>query len=158
MARLDGPMKGKYAGACQKGDFPMASREREYLERLRAAYPVHPEFFDRLYEDWATLERFQRTRGVLRLMAAVVHELWSGNDQSPLIMPGSLPLYAPKVRDELTRYLGDQWSIIVDTDVDGTESGPFRVDRGSSGHVHDEGGARKADACGYFDDRSGQRV
>lgn len=113
----------------QSGDFPLPSKEKEYLDRLRAAYPVHPEFFDRLYEDWATLERFQRTRGVLRLMAAVVHELWTQNDQGPLIMPGNLPLYAPKIRDELTRYLGDQWSIIVDTDVDGTESGPSRVDR-----------------------------
>ena len=113
----------------QSGDFPTGCKEREYLDRLRAAYPVHPELFDRLYEDWATLERFQRTRGVLRLMAAVVHELWAQNDQSPLIMPGSLPLYAPKIRDELTRYLGDQWSIIVDADVDGTESGPSRVDR-----------------------------
>ncbi len=113
----------------QSGDFPVVCKDKEYLDRLRAAYPVHPEFFDRLYEDWATLERFQRTRGVLRLMAAVVHELWTQNEQSPLIMPGNLPLYAPKVRDELTRYLGDQWSIIVDTDVDGTESGPSRVDR-----------------------------
>jgi len=115
----------------QSGDFPTGCKEKEYLERLRAAYPVHPEFFDRLYEDWATLEKFQRTRGVLRLMAAVVHELWAQNDQSPLIMPGSIPLYAPKIRDELTRYLGDQWSIIVDVDVDGAESGPARVDRDS---------------------------
>jgi hypothetical protein len=56
-----------------------------------------PEIFDRLYEDWATLERFQRIRGVLRLMAAVIHELWMANDASLLIMPGSIPL---DVRDE----------------------------------------------------------
>jgi len=31
---------------------------------------------------WATLEHFQRTRGVLRLMAAVIHELWMANDAS----------------------------------------------------------------------------
>jgi hypothetical protein len=113
----------------QSQDFPTKCKEREYLERLKAAYPVHPEFFDRLYEDWATLEKFQRTRGVLRLMAAVVHELWTKNDQSSLIMPCSLPLYSPKVRDELTRYLGDPWGIIVDKDVDGDQSEPSRIDR-----------------------------
>ena len=57
-------------------DFPIEARELEYRERMIRCYPIHPEVFDRLYEDWATLERFQRTRGVLRLMAAVIHELW----------------------------------------------------------------------------------
>ncbi|MDD5805721.1 MAG: Swt1 family HEPN domain-containing protein, partial [Eggerthellales bacterium] len=52
-------------------DFPVESRELEYKERMISCYPIHPEVFDRLYEDWATLERFQRTRGVLRLMASV---------------------------------------------------------------------------------------
>ncbi len=113
----------------QSADFPTRCKEGEYLERLKNAYPIHPEFFDRLYEDWATLERFQRTRGVLRLMAAVVHELWLKNDTNALVMPGDLPLYSAKIRDELTRYLGEQWSIVVDTDVDGGQSGPFIVDK-----------------------------
>ena len=55
-------------------DFPLESKEVEYRDRLVSCYPIHPEVFDRLYGDWATLERFQRTRGVLRLMAAVIHE------------------------------------------------------------------------------------
>ena len=50
-------------------DFPLESKEVEYRDRLVSCYPIHPEVFDRLYGDWATLERFQRTRGVLRLMA-----------------------------------------------------------------------------------------
>lgn len=86
-------------------DFPLEVREVEYRNRLLACYPIHPEVFDRLYEDWATLERFQRTRGVLRLMAAVIHELWMGSDAGLLIMPGSLPLDVSAVRDELTRHL-----------------------------------------------------
>ena len=48
----------------------------------RAAYPIHPELFDRLYNEWSTLDKFQRTRGVLRLMAAVIHELWEKQDGS----------------------------------------------------------------------------
>ena len=71
-------------------DFPLEAKEVEYRNRLVACYPIHPEVFDRLYEDWATLERFQRTRGVLRLMAAVIHELWMANDASAMIMPGSI--------------------------------------------------------------------
>ena len=56
-------------------DFPTECREATYLDRLRQAYPIHPELFDRLYDDWSTLQRFQRTRGVLRLMASVIHQL-----------------------------------------------------------------------------------
>ena len=46
------------------------------------AYPIHPELFDRLYNDWSTLDKFQRTRGVLRLMAAVIHSLWERKDSN----------------------------------------------------------------------------
>ncbi|NMC03046.1 MAG: ATP-binding protein, partial [Chloroflexi bacterium] len=55
----------------QAAEFPPETREAEYEQRIRAAYPIHPEIFDRLYTDWSTLLKFQRTRGVLRLMAAV---------------------------------------------------------------------------------------
>jgi uncharacterized protein len=47
--------------------FPPECSETEYRRRLEAAYPIHPELFDRLNNDWGTLDRFQRTRGVLRL-------------------------------------------------------------------------------------------
>ena len=113
-------------------DFPIEAREMEYRKRLAACYPIHPEIFDRLYEDWATLERFQRTRGVLRLMAAVIHELWMTNDQSVLIQPGSLPLDVPAVRDELTRHLQETWNGIVEREVDGKRSVPFQQDQKNS--------------------------
>ncbi len=109
-------------------DFPAECKEGAYLQRLRSAYPIHPEVFDRLYGDWATLERFQRTRGVLRLMASAIHELWTRGDQALLIMPGSIPLDAPRVRDELTRYLTDGWTAVVDTDIDGEQSEPRKID------------------------------
>lgn len=110
-------------------DFPIEARELEYKERMVSCYPIHPEVFDRLYKDWSTLERFQRTRGVLRLMAGVVYELWMGNDASLMIMPGSIPLDVPNVRDELTRHLSDNWNGIVDKEVDGKDSIPYKTDK-----------------------------
>jgi len=112
-----------------QSDFPLEAREVEYLERMNSCYPIHPEVFDRLYEDWATLERFQRTRGVLRLMAAVIHELWMGNDAGLMIMPGSIPLDVPNVRDELTRHLSEGWNALVDREVDGKKSIPYQKDQ-----------------------------
>lgn len=111
-----------------KTDFPREVSESAYIAHMKAAYPIHPELFERLYHDWSTLERFQRTRGVLRFMAAVIHELWVNNDESLLIMPSSVPLYAPPVRNEITRYLPDGWVAIIDNDIDGEHARPRGID------------------------------
>lgn len=109
-------------------DFSVEAREPDYYERLVACYPIHPEVYDRLYEDWSSIDGFQRTRGVLRFMAAVIHELWCENDKAPMIMAGSLPFDVAPVRDELLLHLGDNWNAIVDSEVDGRNSEPFKAD------------------------------
>ncbi len=93
-----------------------------------AAYPIHPEIFDRLYTDWSTLVKFQRTRGVLRLMAAVIHSLWEKGDRNPLILPANISIDDPRVQSELTRYLSDNWVPVIEKDVDGPGSLPLRLD------------------------------
>ncbi|BCU07433.1 ATP-binding protein [Allochromatium tepidum] len=100
-------------------DFPRETQEGRYFDRLIHAYPIHPEVFDRLYEDWSSLDNFQRTRGVLKLMAKVIHRLWKDNDKDPLIMPGSLPLQDADTRNEVIYYLPPGWDPVVERDVDG---------------------------------------
>lgn len=112
----------------QKQEFPLECGEGEYRRRLQAAYPIHPELFDRLYTEWSGLLKFQRTRGVLRLMAAVIHSLWRNGDKNPLIMPSNVPIDDPRVQDELTRYLSDNWVPVIERDVDGMNSLPQRLD------------------------------
>ena len=112
----------------QPAEFPPECREADYEQRLKAAYPIHPEIFDRLYTDWSTLLKFQRTRGVLRLMAAVIHSLWEKGDKNPLILPCSIPVDDPRVQFELTRYLPDNWVPVIERDVDGPNSLPVRLD------------------------------
>jgi predicted AAA+ superfamily ATPase len=112
----------------QAAEFPPEAREAEYSRRIERSYPIHPELFTRLYDDWSTLERFQRTRGVLRLMAQVIHALWSNNDRSPMIMPGLLPIDDPTVANEIVSNLSEQWPPIIHRDVDGEESTPRAID------------------------------
>jgi len=109
-------------------EFPPECRSADYEKRIQAAYPIHPEIFDRLYTDWSTLVKFQRTRGVLRLMAAVIHSLWEKGDRSPLILPSTIPIDDPRVQFELTRYLSDNWAPIIEKDVDGPNSLPLKID------------------------------
>ena len=110
-------------------EFPAACATLDYERRIQSAYPIHPEVFDRLYTDWSSLARFQRTRGVLRLMAAVIHSLWEAGDRSPLIQPWNVHLDNPRVQNELTRYLSDNWTPVIEKDVDGVNSLPVAIDR-----------------------------
>ena len=109
--------------------FPIEAKEAEYKERMRECYPIHPQVFDKLYGEWSTLEKFQRTRGVLRLMASVIHELWMNEDGNPIISMGSFPL-VKNVKDELINYLPDSsaWNSIVDNEVYGKQSKPYSID------------------------------
>ena len=110
-------------------DFPSQVRERDYERRMKAAYPIHPELFDRLYDDWSTLERFQRTRGVLRFMANVIHRLWESDDDNLLIMPSTVPLQSSAVQTEIMSNLTDNWRPVIEKDIDGVDSLPYRVDK-----------------------------
>lgn len=108
--------------------FPAEVLEARYEERLVQAYPIHPEVFDRLYEDWSTLDKFQRTRGVLQYMAIVIHRLWNSNDKDPLIMPGSLPLEDAVVRNKSIHYLPNGWEPVIEREIDGPRSAAFDID------------------------------
>ena len=113
----------------QQQEFPSECREGDYDRRMQGAYPIHPELFDRLYKDWSSLELFQQTRGVLRLMAAVIHTLWEREDRSLVILPANIPVDEPAVQSELTRYLEDPWMPVIEKDVDGPHSLPLQLDR-----------------------------
>lgn len=111
-----------------QNDFPSECKEGEYRRKLELAYPFHPELFDRLYGEWSTLDKFQRTRGVLRLLAKVIHRLWSSQDGSLLIMPATIPMDDNAVKSELTQFLEDVWEPIISADVDGPNSLPYMLD------------------------------
>lgn len=101
------------------GNFPHEAARSDYKTKIIRCYPIHPELFDRLYGDWAVLPKFQRTRGVLRLMSIIVHNVWRSSNSDPFIMPASVPVGAAAVANELTQYLDDGWKSVVSVDVDG---------------------------------------
>lgn len=109
-------------------ELPQETQESQYVERMRQAYPIHPEIFDRLYEDWSTLSNFQRTRGVLQLLAQVVHRLWKDGNADGMILPGALPLFDPIVRNKCLDYLPQGWDPVIDQDIDGEHARPAYIE------------------------------
>ena len=110
------------------GKFPLETQSNVYFERLCQSYPIHPEVFDRLYEDWSTLDKFQRTRGVLQYMAILIHRLWNSDNKDALIMPGSIALDDSNVRNKSIHYLPQGWEPVLEKEVDGPRSEPANID------------------------------
>lgn len=109
----------KAAYVAEGAKLPSETQESHYADRMLQSYPIHPEVFDRLYEDWATLDSFQRTRGVLKLMAKVIYKLWKDQNKDYMILPGSIPLYDNETRNELLYHLQAGWDPVIERDIDG---------------------------------------
>ncbi len=123
-------------------DYPQGVAEQNYQERIRACYPIHPEIFDRLYSDWSSIPEFQRTRGVLRMMAKCVNRLYLSNDPNPLIMPADLPLSDETLANEFIRLLPGEWRPVI-TEVDSDNSRTDNIDQESQRFADVGGAARR---------------
>jgi hypothetical protein len=117
-----------------KTDFPSEVSETAYKNTLTLSYPIHPELFQQLSATWGPLERFQKTRGVLRLMANVIYALWRREDQSPLILPSSMPLTDERVRAGVLDPLQNQYASIMDSEVEGDQARPQQIEARRSGY------------------------
>lgn len=62
------------------------AKQPDAMDRLKTAYPFHPDLLDRFFGKWTDLDQFQRTRGVLQTFAMALRdaEKW---DDSPLVGP-----------------------------------------------------------------------
>jgi hypothetical protein len=116
-------------------EFPSEAKEKRYEELLRLSYPIHPELFDRLAKDWATLDKFQRTRGVLRFLANVIGVLWHSGSRDPIITPGRVPVAHERVRASVLYPLDPAFGAVVDREVDGDGSLPSRMELNPSRRI-----------------------
>jgi hypothetical protein len=125
-------------------EFPPEAREARYTELLRLSYPIHPELFDRLAKDWSSLEKFQRTRDVLRFMANVVGVLWQAQTRDPLILPARVPVANERVRASVLYPLDPAFAAVVDREVDGNGSLPARMEANPTRRISQARAATRA--------------
>ncbi len=128
-----------------RSEYPEGVNDQQYLQRMKDCYPIHPEIFDRLFQDWSVIPGFQRTRGVLRIMATCISRLYQKQDPSLLIMPANLTLDDPSLSDEFTRLLaksGGNWEPVVN-EVDSHGSRTDQIDMKSTVFVNVGGAARR---------------
>jgi len=122
--------------AAHAGEVPPEAAKNTYREQIRRAYPFHPLLIDALYTRWGSHPDFQRTRGVLRLLASIVGDLWKRRQGSTetqhLIQPCHIRWAVDALQAALTRLWGPAYQSVAAADVIGERSnaGLFDEERG----------------------------
>ncbi len=89
----------------------------KYRERLKESYPFHPFLIDILYDRVSTIEAFNKTRGIFRLLSLALHRLYIDRVECKLLSPGDIPLEDNEITEELTNRLGrGSFRPVIETD------------------------------------------
>ncbi|GFP34515.1 hypothetical protein HKBW3S43_00308 [Candidatus Hakubella thermalkaliphila] len=130
-------------------DVPSEVKEIEYRGRIERAYPFHPELIDVLYERWGSYPTFQRTRGVLRLVAEVVADLYGKKVVSPLIQSSIVNLENQTIRREFIKHIGNEYDSVISADIAGKNAKAPRIDK-EMGSEYERYGTAKGIATSVF--------
>lgn len=99
----------------------------EYREKMLKSYPFHPEVIDIFDRRWGSLPKFQRTRGVLRILSLAVHRL---KDSSiPLIRPSDFDMSFDELRQELVKFVGTEFESVLRADITENDSNCEKVNK-----------------------------
>lgn len=119
--------------------FPRGMDKYYYREKFMKSFPFQPEVIDVLYKRWGSFPSFQRTRGMLRILAMVVHSL--RNSSKPFIRLGDIDLRNQEIRRELIKHIGNEYDSILASDITAPDSGAKKAseDLGSAYLSYDLG-------------------
>ena len=109
-------------------DVPEEAKSISYRDKIERAYPFHPELIDVLYERWGSYPNFQRTRGVLRLLAHIVADLYNRKVVSPLIQSSLVNLENPEIKGEFIKHIGNEYESVIAADIAGKNAKAPRID------------------------------
>ncbi|MEW6718341.1 MAG: DUF499 domain-containing protein [Chloroflexota bacterium] len=105
-----------------RDDLPPKAPDVNYRQKMELAYPFHPDLIDILYEKWSTFPTFQRTRGVLRLLANVIEDLYQREIPLDVILPGDINMGHPPIRQEFLKHIGQEYEGVIGSDIAGHEA------------------------------------
>jgi Protein of unknown function (DUF499) len=100
------------------GLIPASARTEEYTRRIIESYPFHPRLLDTAKDRLGALADFQRSRGVLRLFARIIRDVWELGEDVELITAGEIDFASNRIRSDLLQRLNkEQFDSAVSADV-----------------------------------------
>lgn len=113
-------------------NLPDEATRADYRGRMVDHYPFHPALINFLNNKLATSEGFQGTRGVLRVLALAVRNLWRNQIEVPLIHTCHLDMREPRMISEMVARTGAGDLIsILNADI-GTADTSSQIEGGQS--------------------------
>lgn len=142
----------------------LAGVDRDAIyEQFKSCYPFHPSVISLFERKWQSLPKFQRTRGVLRLLALWVAHNYQDehrkDTKEPLITLGLAPLENPTFRAALFEQLGSsELEISVTADIAGktSESHSLKLDKEATEAIKKAQLHRKVATTIFFESNGGQ--
>ena len=107
--------------SAQRHSIPAEALKPEIVDSFRRSYPFHPEVLDTLTGKTATLANFQRVRGMLRLLARTVGNLWETQppDATAIHVHHIDPGFAPIHQEFVTRLNLQIYNPAIRNDISG---------------------------------------
>ena len=130
-------------------------------ELFQSAYPFHPAVLRVFEAKWSSIPRFQRTRGVLRMLALWVSHAFQEEHRKaarePLITLGLAPLENPTFRAAIFEQLGSsELEIPVTTDITGkADAHAVRLDKEATDAIRQAQLHRKVATTIFFESNGG---
>ncbi len=115
-------------------EIPANATRMEYADMLYKSYPFHPELIDMFRIRWASHHDFQRTRGVLRLLASIVADLWKRQNSltgsHALIHTADVHIAnLDDLSGQLKKLYGNGYDAVISADVAGSSANSFKIDQ-----------------------------
>jgi len=118
----------------QPGLLPASAANADYAKRIVECYPFHPRLLDTAQNRLGAMDDFQKSRGVLRLFARILRDVWEAKEDIALITGGDINWSSPRIQADLLQRLNrNRFKAAVSADVD---SHAGELDGGAERGVH----------------------
>lgn len=144
-----------------RDQLPKIFNTENIRQEFADTYPFHPVTLSVFERKWQALPSFQRTRGVLRMMALWVSSAYKkgyeGAHKDPLISLGTAPLNSDFFRNVVFKQLGeDRLETAVLADISGETSHAFQLDKSANDAIRKGRLHQKVATTVFFESNGGQ--
>lgn len=90
----------------------------DYAKRIVECYPFHPRLIDTAQDRLGALQDFQKSRGVLRLFARILRDIWESKQALHLVTAGDINWSSPQIQADLLQRLSRDFRAAVSADAE----------------------------------------
>ncbi len=98
---------------------PKEATTAEFSKRFVQCYPFHPRLLDTARDRLGALQDFQKSRGVLRLFARILRDVWDDGNDYEIISAGEINWSSARIQADLLQRLNrDSFKSAVSADIE----------------------------------------